>query len=87
MSTNAPQTFPPGPPLSQLVKAPTPAPPRIRTDNEDTMVNALRRIKDLEAENKALRSKLETVEEALAGAHRVIRQARDKDSTIAPLDN
>jgi multidrug resistance efflux pump len=45
------------------------------------------RIAALEAENKALRSKLETAEDALAGAHRVIRQARDKDSTIAPLDN
>lgn len=87
MSTNAPQTFPPGLPLSQLVKAPTPAPPRIRTDNTETLANALQRIKELEAENRELRTKLETAEEALAGAHRVIRQARDKDSTIAPLDN
>lgn len=68
-------------------RLPAEPPYHAATDNEDTLTNALRRIAALEAENKALRSKLETVEDALAGAHRVIRQARDKDSTIAPLDN
>lgn len=63
-------------------------PASIRTDNTETLANALQRIKDLEAENKALKSKLETAEEALAGAHRVIRETRDKDSVLPgdPVD-
>ncbi len=82
MSTNAPQTFPPGPPLSQLVKTPTPAPPRIRTDNTETLTNALQMIKELEAENRELRAKLETVSEALTGAQNIVRELRDRDSSV-----
>lgn len=51
------------------------------------MLHQEQRIAALEAENKELRAKLETAEEALAGAHRVIRQARDKDSDLQALDN
>lgn len=40
------------------------------------------RIRTLEAENKRLRAELETATEALAGAHRVIRHQRDKDSVL-----
>ena len=39
-------------------------------------------VQDLEAENKRLRAELETATEALAGAHRVIRHQRDKDSVL-----
>lgn len=53
-----------------------------RTDNTEPLSNALQRVQELEAENRDLRNKLETAEEALAGAHRVIRQARDRDSTL-----
>ena len=45
-------------------------------------------VRELEAENKKLRADLETANEALAGAHRVIRHQRDKDSVLlsGPLD-
>jgi cell division septum initiation protein DivIVA len=54
--------------------------------------HAFKRIEALEAENKRLKAELETMKEALAGAHRIVRQIRDQDSTlsevpIAPLDN
>lgn len=55
----------------------------IRTDNTETLTNALQRIQDLEKENKALRAQVETLEEALAGAHRVVRQSRDRDSLLS----
>lgn len=46
------------------------------------MARAETRIQELEAENKKLRADLETANEALAGAHRVIRHQRDKDSVL-----
>jgi hypothetical protein len=54
----------------------------IRTDNMETLTNALQRVQELEAENKRLRAELETATEALAGAHRVIRHQRDRDSVL-----
>ena len=44
-----------------------------------------RRIRTLEAENRDLRSKLETATEALAGAQNIVRELRDKDSGL-PVD-
>lgn len=40
--------------------------------------------KELKAEVKRLNRELEDAKEALAGAHRIIRQIRDKDSTLPP---
>lgn len=62
------------------------------SDTQGTVSHALKRIEALEAENKRLKAELETMREALAGAHRIVRQIRDQDSTlsevpIAPLDN
>lgn len=54
----------------------------IVTDNTETLHNALQKIGELEATIKEYRIKLETVEEALAGAHRVIRHLRDVDSVL-----
>lgn len=60
-------------------------PDTISTDNSATLAHAIQRIADLEAENKALKAKLETAEEALAGAHRIVRQIRDRDSTLSEV--
>lgn len=57
----------------------------IRTDNTETMTNALQRIQELEAENRSLRSKLKTLDEALQGAQNIVRQLRDRDSDL-PVD-
>ena len=54
----------------------------IRTDNTEALANALQRIQELEAENRSLRSKLETLDEALQGAQNIVRQLRDKDSGL-----
>lgn len=54
----------------------------IRTDNTETLTNALQRIQDLEAENRMLRAKLETVSEALTGAQNIVRELRDRDSSV-----
>lgn len=43
------------------------------------------RIKELEAENRELRAKLETVSEALTGAQNIVRELRDKDSGLPSL--
>lgn len=51
-------------------------------DSTETLVHVLQRVRELEAENKRLRAELETATEALAGAHRVIRHQRDKDSVL-----
>ena len=48
----------------------------------EALDRAEERIRTLEAENKRLRAELETATEALAGAHRVIRHQRDKDSVL-----
>ena len=50
----------------------------------EALDRAEERIRTLEAENKRLRAELETATEALAGAHRVIRHQRDKDSVLPP---
>ncbi len=66
----------------------------IRTDNTETLTNALQRnqelegkLLELEAVVKVQKLQIETLEEALAGAHRIIQQVRDKDSILPPLDN
>ena len=51
----------------------------------EALERAEARIKDLETALKGKEAKIETLTEALAGAHRVIQQQRDKDS-IMPLD-
>lgn len=59
----------------------------ICTDNTETLVNALQKIADLEAVTKTQRLRIETLEEALAGAHRIIQQGRDRGSVLPALDN
>lgn len=54
----------------------------IVTDNTEILYNALQKIGELEAVNKAQKTKIETLEEALNGAHRVIRHLRDGDSVL-----
>ena len=61
----------------------------IVTDNTETLHNALQRVTELEALNKRLdsvvreqKTKIETLDEALNGAHRVIRHLRDGDSVL-----
>lgn len=52
----------------------------------EALERAEARIKDLETMLKGKEAKIETLTEALAGAHRVITQHRDRDSVL-PLDN
>ena len=52
----------------------------------EAMERAEARIRDLEAEVRIMGTRIETLEEALAGAHRVIRESRDKDSQLPALD-
>lgn len=54
----------------------------IVTDNTEILYNALQKVGELEAVNKAQKTKIETLEEALNGAHRVIRHLRDGDSVL-----
>lgn len=49
------------------------------------MLHQEQRIKELEAENKELRAKLETAESALAGAQNIVRELRDRDSDLPSL--
>jgi len=48
----------------------------------EPMERAETRIKELEAKNKAQGAQIETLQEALDGAHRIVRQLRDRDSGI-----
>lgn len=52
----------------------------------EALGRAEERIRTLEAENKTLRAELETTREALDGAHRVVRQIRDQQSTFPGLE-
>ena len=53
----------------------------------ESMERAEQKIRDLEAEVRIQGNRIETLQEALDGAHRVIRQLRDKDSELPALDN
>lgn len=55
-------------------------------DLEAVLVSLASGIIELEAENKTLRAELETAREALDGAHRVVRQIRDQQSTFPGLE-
>lgn len=46
------------------------------------MLHQEQRIKELEAENRELRAKLETASEALTGAQNIVRELRDRDSSV-----
>ena len=48
----------------------------------ESMERAEERIATLEAENRMLRAKLETVSEALTGAQNIVRELRDRDSSV-----